>query len=93
MALEHHISRIVVDNFYEISLLEDLCKETGHSIDVLLRITPEKRTRMTILQQVKKIQSLVSTFITGKLNGRLSKYYNQNTFSRWVSIAILARKF
>lgn len=40
MALEHHIGCIVVDNFYEISLLEDLCKETGHSIDVLLRITP-----------------------------------------------------
>ncbi|WP_276736147.1 diaminopimelate decarboxylase [Bacillus sp. (in: firmicutes)] len=40
MALEHRIGCIVVDNFYEISLLEDLCKETGHSIDVLLRITP-----------------------------------------------------
>lgn len=40
MALEHRIGCIVVDNFYEISLLEDLCKETGYSIDVLLRITP-----------------------------------------------------
>lgn len=40
MALEHRIGCIVVDNFYEISLLEDLCQETGHSIDVLLRITP-----------------------------------------------------
>ncbi|MDR4435564.1 diaminopimelate decarboxylase [Bacillus tequilensis] len=40
MALEHRIGCIVVDNFYEISLLENLCKETGHSIDVLLRITP-----------------------------------------------------
>ncbi|NTU25252.1 diaminopimelate decarboxylase [Bacillus tequilensis] len=40
MALEHRIGCVVVDNFYEISLLEDLCKETGHSIDVLLRITP-----------------------------------------------------
>ncbi len=40
MALEHRIGCIVVDNFYEISILEDLCKETGHSIDVLLRITP-----------------------------------------------------
>lgn len=40
MALEHRIGCIVVDNFYEISLLEDLCEETGHSIDVLLRITP-----------------------------------------------------
>ncbi|UVZ48532.1 diaminopimelate decarboxylase [Bacillus subtilis] len=40
MALEHRIGCIVVDNFYEIALLEDLCKETGHSIDVLLRITP-----------------------------------------------------
>lgn len=40
MALEHRIGCIVVDNFYEISLLEDLCKETGHSVDVLLRITP-----------------------------------------------------
>ncbi|MED1819204.1 diaminopimelate decarboxylase [Bacillus subtilis] len=40
MALEHRIGCIVVDNFYEIALLEDLCKETVHSIDVLLRITP-----------------------------------------------------
>lgn len=40
MALEHRIGCIVVDNFYEISFLEDLCEETGHSIDVLLRITP-----------------------------------------------------
>lgn len=40
MALKHRIGCIVVDNFYEISILEDLCKETGHSIDVLLRITP-----------------------------------------------------
>lgn len=40
MALEHRIGCIVVDNFYEIALLEDLCKETGHSIDVILRITP-----------------------------------------------------
>ncbi|MBK4203503.1 diaminopimelate decarboxylase [Bacillus subtilis] len=40
MALEHRIGCIVVDNFYEIALLEDLCEETGHSIDVLLRITP-----------------------------------------------------
>ncbi|MCY8522161.1 diaminopimelate decarboxylase [Bacillus atrophaeus] len=40
MALEHHIGCIVVDNFYEISLIEELCKESGYTVDVLLRITP-----------------------------------------------------
>lgn len=40
MALEHQIRRIVLDNFHEIAITEDLCKRSGQTVDVLLRITP-----------------------------------------------------
>ncbi|WP_421379355.1 diaminopimelate decarboxylase [Bacillus salacetis] len=40
MALEHKIGCIVVDNFYELQLLENVCKDMGQSMDILLRVTP-----------------------------------------------------
>ncbi|GIN67884.1 diaminopimelate decarboxylase [Bacillus sonorensis] len=40
MALEHKIGCIVLDNFHEISITEELCKRAGQTVDVLLRITP-----------------------------------------------------
>lgn len=40
MAVEAGIGRIVVDNFYELKLLDKICKELGKEQDVLLRITP-----------------------------------------------------
>ncbi|AHZ16444.1 diaminopimelate decarboxylase [Bacillus velezensis] len=40
MALDHQIGCIVVDNFHEISLLAELCRKSGRTMDVLLRITP-----------------------------------------------------
>ena len=40
MALEHQIGCIVLDNFHEIAITEDLCKRSGQTVDVLLRITP-----------------------------------------------------
>jgi len=40
MALEWNIGRVVVDNFYEIDLLNRLTKERGIQQDVLLRLTP-----------------------------------------------------
>lgn len=40
MALEAGVSRIVVDNFYELEILNDLCKEMHRHANIILRITP-----------------------------------------------------
>ncbi|WP_433742946.1 diaminopimelate decarboxylase [Falsibacillus pallidus] len=40
MALEHKIGCIVVDNFTELSLLEEVCSEMKTQMSVLLRVTP-----------------------------------------------------
>ncbi len=39
-ALEAGVGRIVVDNFYDLELLEALTRETGAPADILLRLTP-----------------------------------------------------
>lgn len=40
MALKYQVGRIVVDNFYELNLLNNLAGEMGMEVDVLLRLTP-----------------------------------------------------
>ncbi|MEA1871912.1 MAG: diaminopimelate decarboxylase [Chloroflexota bacterium] len=40
LALDWGVGRIVVDNFYELELLNKLTKERGSSQDILLRLTP-----------------------------------------------------
>jgi len=40
MALDHGIGCIVVDNFYELELLKEICEEKKAKIKVLLRVTP-----------------------------------------------------
>lgn len=40
LALERGVGRIVVDNFYDLELLDALTKRTGRTADVLLRLTP-----------------------------------------------------
>ncbi|MFY0542996.1 diaminopimelate decarboxylase, partial [Brevibacillus sp. H7] len=40
MALDAHIGCFVVDNFYELALLEQLGEERGQTVAVLLRVTP-----------------------------------------------------
>jgi len=40
LALEVGVGRVVVDNFYDLELLETLTKRTGRTADVLLRLTP-----------------------------------------------------
>ncbi|RAK22241.1 diaminopimelate decarboxylase [Anoxybacillus vitaminiphilus] len=40
MALQHKIGCFVVDNFYELSLLEQLSKQHGVTTSILLRVTP-----------------------------------------------------
>ncbi|WP_342042761.1 diaminopimelate decarboxylase [Bacillus sp. OTU2372] len=40
MALEHKIGCIVVDNFFELNLLKELCREKNATVNILLRVTP-----------------------------------------------------
>ncbi|NLT20003.1 MAG: diaminopimelate decarboxylase [Syntrophomonadaceae bacterium] len=40
LAIDNSVGRIVVDNFYELSLLSDLCRAKNYTQDILLRITP-----------------------------------------------------
>lgn len=40
MAVEHDIGCIVVDNFYEIELLDQILQQENKTMDVLLRVTP-----------------------------------------------------
>ncbi|MGJ7911966.1 diaminopimelate decarboxylase [Neobacillus sp. LXY-1] len=40
MALDSRIGCIVVDNFYEIGLLKEICHEKNVNVNILLRITP-----------------------------------------------------
>lgn len=40
MAIEHEIGCFVVDNFYELELLEELCVAKGKNVNILLRVTP-----------------------------------------------------
>lgn len=40
MAIDAGVGRIVVDNFYEMSILNDLAKDLNKRVDILLRITP-----------------------------------------------------
>ncbi|SHI16862.1 diaminopimelate decarboxylase [Desulfosporosinus lacus] len=40
MAINAGVGRIVIDNFYEMSVLNDLAKELNQQVNVLLRITP-----------------------------------------------------
>lgn len=40
MAINAGVGRIVVDNFYEMSVLNDLAKEMNQQVSILLRITP-----------------------------------------------------
>ncbi|WP_404355406.1 diaminopimelate decarboxylase [Cytobacillus firmus] len=40
MALKNHVGCIVVDNFYELELLEEICESLAVKTKILLRVTP-----------------------------------------------------
>ena len=40
MAVDHHVGMIVIDNFHEIELLNEVLASRDQSIDVMMRITP-----------------------------------------------------
>ncbi|MDY0408355.1 diaminopimelate decarboxylase [Virgibacillus soli] len=44
MALKHRVGCIVIDNFYEISLLGELLEVYNQEVDVLMRVTPGLRS-------------------------------------------------
>ncbi|MFA1822804.1 diaminopimelate decarboxylase [Virgibacillus oceani] len=51
MAIEHDIGCIVVDNFYDIQLIEELLNKANKKMDILLRVTPgvESETHQYIM--------------------------------------------
>lgn len=40
MAVDHHVGKIIIDNFYEIKLLSEILEEKDSQMNVVLRITP-----------------------------------------------------
>ncbi|MCO7176637.1 diaminopimelate decarboxylase [Sporolactobacillus kofuensis] len=40
LALDAKIGAVIVDNFFELELLEKMCSERNQAIDILLRVTP-----------------------------------------------------
>lgn len=51
MAIEHDIGCIIIDNFYEIEIIDKLLKEYNKKMDVLIRVTPgiESETHQYIM--------------------------------------------
>ncbi|HZH58422.1 MAG TPA: diaminopimelate decarboxylase [Metabacillus sp.] len=70
MALDHQVGCIVVDNFYEIELLEELAAASDQKVAVLLRVTPgvEAHTHDYITTGQED-----SKFGFGLLNGQIEK--------------------
>jgi diaminopimelate decarboxylase len=70
MALDHGVGCIVVDNFYEIELLEELSKNYSTQVPVLLRVTPgvEAHTHDYITTGQED-----SKFGFGLLNGQIER--------------------
>src|SRR5690625_4161995 len=51
MAVDHQVGCIIIDNFYEMELLEDVLQQSNKTMDVLLRVTPgiESETHQYIM--------------------------------------------
>lgn len=73
MALKHKIGCIVVDNFYELALLDSICEEMQTTAKILLRVTPgiEAHTHDYILTGQED-----SKFGFGLQNGQAEKALN-----------------
>jgi diaminopimelate decarboxylase len=81
MALQHKIGYIVVDNFYELNLLEELCAEKEQQIAVVLRVTPgiEAHTHDYILTGQED-----SKFGFGLQNGQAEEALRKVIESSWL---------
>jgi diaminopimelate decarboxylase len=83
MALDHKIGCIVVDNFSELELLEEICRTKKQKIDILLRVTPgiEAHTHDYILTGQED-----SKFGFDLLNGQAQKALIQAMESSWINV-------
>lgn len=83
MALNHEIGCIVVDNFYELAMLEELCQEKKVNADILLRVTPgiEAHTHDYILTGQED-----SKFGFDLQNGQASRALEQSMQSKFLNL-------
>jgi diaminopimelate decarboxylase len=81
MALDHKIGYVVVDNFYEVELLEQLCAEKQQKMSVVIRITPgiEAHTHDYILTGQED-----SKFGFGLQNGQAEEALQKIIQSTWL---------
>jgi len=81
MALHYKIGYIVVDNFYELEMLEELCAKRKQKISVVLRVTPgiEAHTHDYILTGQED-----SKFGFGLQNGQTEKALHKVIQSSWL---------
>lgn len=84
MALDYKIGYIVVDNFYELDLLEKICAEKKQQMDVVLRVTPgiEAHTHDYILTGQED-----SKFGFGLQNGQSEEALRKVLQSSWLVAA------
>lgn len=83
LALNHEIGCIVVDNFYELAMLEELCQEKKVNADILLRVTPgiEAHTHDYILTGQED-----SKFGFDLQNGQASRALEQSMQSKFLNL-------
>ncbi|MBA9027259.1 MULTISPECIES: diaminopimelate decarboxylase [Bacillaceae] len=83
MALEHNIGCIVVDNFSELELLEELCVFKEQKVNILLRVTPgiEAHTHDYILTGQED-----SKFGFDLLNGQAEQALKQALNCKWMNV-------
>ncbi|MFS0863486.1 diaminopimelate decarboxylase [Fredinandcohnia sp. 179-A 10B2 NHS] len=83
MAIKNKIGCIVVDNFYEISLLEQVCIENDTTVPILLRVTPgiEAHTHDYILTGQED-----SKFGFGLENGQADAAVEQVLHSKYLNL-------
>ncbi|MFJ7746043.1 diaminopimelate decarboxylase [Peribacillus sp. NPDC097295] len=83
MALDNQIGCIVVDNFSELTLLEEICSNREESVQILLRVTPgiEAHTHDYILTGQED-----SKFGFDLINGQAENALNQAIKSNWLEV-------
>ncbi|SFC43632.1 diaminopimelate decarboxylase [Bacillus sp. OV322] len=83
MALDYKIGCIVVDNFSELELLEEICRTKKQKVEILLRVTPgiEAHTHDYILTGQED-----SKFGFDLLNGQAQKALIQAMKSSWINV-------
>ena len=83
MALDYKIGCIVVDNFSELELLEEICSKREQKVNVLLRVTPgiEAHTHDYILTGQED-----SKFGFDLINGQAEAALKQALESEWIHV-------